>query len=115
MHNYKNLKIWQKSREVVKEVFLATRDFPLEEKYGLVSQIMRCAYSIPSNIAEGSGRGSDKEFIRFLAIALGSAYELETQLILACDVGYLNETTYQKLIDSLQEIQRMIYAFKNNL
>lgn len=115
MHNYKNLKIWQKSREVVKEVFLATRDFPLEEKYGLVSQIMRCSYSIPSNIAEGSARGSNKEFVRFLAIALGSAYELETQLILAYDVGYLNETTYQKLTDSLQEIQRMIYAFKNNL
>jgi four helix bundle protein len=99
MHNFKNLKIWQKSRELVKEVFLLTRDFPAEEKFGLTSQILRSAYSIPSNIAEGSGRNSNREFSRFLDIALGSAFELETQLILASDIHYLSEEKLQLLQD----------------
>lgn len=115
MHNFKNLKIWQKSRLLVKEVFLLTRDFPIEEKFGLVSQILRSAYSIPSNIAEGSGRTTNKEFARFLDIALGSAFELETQLILASDIDYLSENKLQEIQNLLQEIQKMIYSFKMNL
>ena len=115
MHNFKNLKIWQKSRLLVKEVFLLTRDFPIEEKFGLVSQILRSAYSIPSNIAEGSGRTTNKEFARFLDIALGSAFELETQLILASDIDYLAENKLQEIQKLLQEIQKMIYSFKMNL
>ena len=109
------MKIWQKSRLLVKEVFLLTRDFPIEEKFGLVSQILRSAYSIPSNIAEGSGRTTNKEFARFLDIALGSAFELETQLILASDIDYLSENKLQEIQNLLQEIQKMIYSFKMNL
>ncbi|WP_445589536.1 four helix bundle protein [Sunxiuqinia sp. A32] len=115
MHNFKNLKIWQKSRILVKEVFLLTRDFPAEERFGLVSQVLRCAYSIPSNIAEGSGRSTNIEFARFLDIALGSAFELETQLILASDIKYLAEVKLQEIQVLLQEIQKMIYSFKMNL
>ena len=85
MNNFRNLKIWQKSRIIVKEVFLLTRDFQAEEKFGLTSQFLRSAYSIPSNITDGSGRDSNKEFARFLDIALGSAFELKTQLVLALD------------------------------
>ena len=115
MHNFKNLKIWQKSRKLVKEVFLLTRDFPSDEKYGLTSQILRSAYSVPSNIAEGSGRSSNKEFSRFLDISLGSAFELETQLILATDVNYLSEEKLQHIQSLLEEIQKMIYSFKTKL
>ena len=106
-----NLKIWQKSRILVKEVFLLTREFPADEKFGLVSQILRSTYSIPSNIAEGSGLSSDKEFAWFL----GSAFELETQLILASDINYLNKDKLQEIQILLQEIQKMIYSFKMNL
>ncbi len=115
MHNFRNLKIWQKSRIIVKEVFLLTRDFPSEEKFGLVSQIMRSAYSIPSNIAEGSGRDTSKEFARFLDIALGSAFELETQLILAADISYITESQLKDILNLLQEVQKMIYSFKTTL
>lgn len=115
MHNFRNLKIWQKSRLLVKEVFLLTRNFPAEEKYGLVSQILRSAYSVPSNIAEGSGRSSNKEFSRFLDIALGSAFELETQLILASDVNYITEEKLVEVQKLLQEVQKMIYSFKTKL
>ena len=115
MHNFKNLKIWQKSRILVKEVFLLTRDFPAEEKFVLTSQILRSAYSIPSNIAEGSGRSSNKEFVRFLDIALSSAFELETQLILASDIDYLSENKLEEILILLQEIQKMIYSFKTSL
>lgn len=115
MHNFKNLKIWQKSRELVKEVFLLTREFPAEEKFGLTSQILRSVYSIPSNIAEGSGRSSNKDFSRFLDISLGSTFELETQLILASDINYLSEMQLQHIQDLLNEIQKMIYSFKTKL
>ena len=115
MHNFRNLIIWQKSRIIVKEIFLLTRDFPSEEKYGLVSQILRSAYSIPSNIAEGSGRDSKKDFARFLDIALGSAFELETQLTLAFDIEYISEEKLHHILDLLKEVQKMIYSFKKNL
>jgi four helix bundle protein len=115
MHNFKNLKIWQKSRLLVKEVFITMKNFPVEEKYVLVSQILRSAYSIPSNIAEGSGRPSDKEFIRFLDIALSSAFELETQLILATDINYLSVDELKEIQTLLHQVQKMIYSFRMNL
>lgn len=83
MKTYKDLIVWQKSIELVKEIYLLTEDFPKEEIYGLTSQIRRCAVSIPSNIAEGKMRTTNKEFSHFLSIAYGSGAELETQLILA--------------------------------
>ena len=78
-HNFKQLKIWQLGMNIAKAIYEISAKFPSEEKFGLISQIRRCAVSIPSNIAEGSGRGSDKELKHFLEIALGSVYELETQ------------------------------------
>ena len=106
-NSYRNLIVWQKSMKLAKEIYLLTKTFPKEELYGLTSQIRRCAISIPSNIAEGKGRNSDKEFIRFLQIALGSVYELQTQLELSLQLNY-----YIYNIDDLLnlsiEIEKMI-------
>ena len=106
MHNFKNLKIWQKSRIVLKEVFLLTKDFHFEETFNLVSRIMRCAYSIPSNMAERSGRTSNNEFSRFLDIALSSAFELENQLILASDINYISENNLRELKNYYKKFKR---------
>ena len=100
MHNYRELIIWQKARKIVKE-------FPEEERFALSSQIRRSAISIPSNIAEGAGRMSNKDFSRFLAIAQGSCYELETQLLLANDLGYLTENGLERMVSQLGEIQKI--------
>ena len=88
MHNFKDLKVWQESMSLAKEVFVLTKKFPNEEKYGLISQINRASVSIPSNVAEGAARDSIKEFNQFLNISLGSCFELETQLVLASDFNY---------------------------
>ncbi len=92
MHNFKELKIWQNSRKFCKPVYQITKQFPDAEKFGLTNQIRRAAVSIPSNIAEGSGRGSDKEFSKFINYSLGSSYELETQLLIASDLEFINES-----------------------
>lgn len=89
MQSFKELIIWQKSMELVEEVYRIIRLLPPEEKFALADQIKRSAVSIPSNIAEGKGRNSDREFLRFLNIANGSAYELETQLIICQRLGYI--------------------------
>ena len=86
---YRNLVVWQKAMELAKKVYLVTRNFPEEEIYALTSQVRRSAVSVPSNIAEGKGRGTGKEFIQFLRIALGSLYELQTQLELSMRIGYI--------------------------
>ena len=88
MHNFKELDVWKKSRILVKDIYLLLANFPDVEKFGIISQMKRAVVSIPSNIAEGSGRSSDKEFVRFLDIALGSAFELETQLYLSFDLSF---------------------------
>ena len=111
-HNFRELKIWKESMTLVKEIYLITSQLPSEEKFGFVSQINRCAVSIPSNIAEGSGRTSNKEFIHFLNIAISSSYELETQLILVEDLFQLDS---RKQIDHLKELQLKIGAFKRSL
>lgn len=107
MHDFKNLQVWQKSRELVKNVYLLTANFPQSEVYGLTSQIKRCSVSIPSNIAEGSGRNSNKEFIHFLSYSHGSSCELETQLILAQDLEFLKENEVQPVLNQIDEIQKM--------
>jgi four helix bundle protein len=89
MKNFKELKIWQRSHQLVLDIYLITKSFPKEEVYGLTSQIRRSCSSIPTNIAEGCGRNSDAELNRFLVIAMGSASELEYQLILIKDLGYI--------------------------
>ena len=115
MHNYKELKIWQRSRQLVKDVYTLTKCFPSEERFGLISQIQRSAVSIPSNIAEGSGRKSQKEFDRFLEIAISSAFELETQLILSGDLGYISDNELSSIQEEIQEVQKMIYGFKSRI
>lgn len=101
--------------ELTKDVFVYTRRFPETEKYGLTSQLTRAAVSIPSNIAEGSGRGTDKDFSRFLNIALGSAFEVETQLLISADFGYDFEEKSEGLVSKCIEIQKKIGAFKRSL
>lgn len=110
MHNLKELKVWQNARTLVKEIYLSTNNFPTEEKFGLISQMRRSAVSIPSNIAEGSGRRTDKDFVYFLNVSLGSAYELQTLLFLSQDFELLNTERTELLNSSLEEIQKMIYG-----
>ena len=110
MHNLKELKVWQNARTLVKEIYLSTNNFPTEEKFGLISQMRRSAVSIPSNIAEGSGRRTDKDFVYFLNVSLGTAYELQTLLFLSQDFELLNTERTELLNSSLEEIQKMIYG-----
>mgnify|MGYP004709802973 CR=1 FL=1 len=110
IHNFRNLKVWQLSVEFVANIYLLTAQFPNDEKFGLSSQIKRASVSIPSNIAEGSGRGSNKDFARFLSISLSSSYELETQLVVANRLKFLTEPTTREIIEKLHEIQKMIFA-----
>lgn len=98
--------------DLTRNVYVLTSQLPKEEKFGLKSQVNRCAVSIPSNIAEGSGRGTNKDFSRFLDISLGSSYELETQLILAQDLFKINA---DKIIQDLNEVQKMIVGFRRTL
>lgn len=111
-HNFRELNSWKVSFDLVKEVYLICKRLPEEEKFGLKSQIQRCAVSIPSNIAEGSGRTTDKEFLYFLNIAISSSYELETQLLLCSELFGLE---IKELISKLEEVQRMIGGLKRKL
>ena len=115
MHNFKELKIWQKSRNFVKDIYLLTQKFPDGEKFGLISQIRRAAVSIPSNIAEGSGRNSKNEYAHFVDIANGSAFEIETQLYIANDLGYISQQEFENILIQLQEIEKMLYNFRITL
>jgi four helix bundle protein len=108
MKTHKDLKVWSDSLALVTLVYQKTKTFPDDEKFGLISQIRRCAVSVPSNIAEGSARNSDKEFIRFLYISLGSAAELHTQLIIANNLDYLKDSEFESLSQDLESISRMI-------
>ncbi|GAC1308348.1 MAG: four helix bundle protein [Mucilaginibacter sp.] len=115
MHNFKELKVWKAGIEVSKMIFQLTRSFPTEEKYGLISQMIRSAISIPSNIAEGCGRKSDKELYQFLNIALGSSFELETQLIIANEFNYVNQQLFDTTYTLITEIQKMITGLQKSL
>ncbi|MEK6781045.1 MAG: four helix bundle protein [Bacteroidota bacterium] len=114
MHNLKELKIWHKAIDMATEVYQLTTDFPKEEKYGLTSQIRRSAISVPSNIAEGAGRNSNKEFIHFLGISNGSSYELQTQLIISRNLD-LVDARVDTLLDQIDQIQKMNYSLQNKL
>jgi len=106
--NHKNLDLWQKSMDFVIYLYKITSEFPKEEKYGLMDQLRRASVSIPSNIAEGSGRGSKKEFVRFLYISLGSAMEVDTQLIIAQRLNFIDEISSNELLNNLNDIKRML-------
>ena len=105
MQIHNNLEVWKLGISLVKEVYKVTQNFPREGLYGLASQIRRAAVSIPSNIAEGAGRNSRKEFLQFLYIALGSIAELETQLIIAKELNYLSE---DQIFESLEKLRRKL-------
>ena len=106
--NFQDLRIWQKGIEVVKDIYILTKKFPKEELFGLTSQMRRSAVSIPSNIAEGFRRYHNKEYKQFLYIAMGSCAELETQIIITHELGYLNDTDKIEIIEKLKYICRMI-------
>lgn len=114
MHNFKELFVWEKARKLVSDIYNLTRQFPKDEQFGLSAQMRRASVSIPSNIAEGSGKGSNKDFVRFLNIANGSAFELETQLYLVFDQSFISEETLDLQIDNIQEIQKMLYQLKKH-
>ena len=114
MHNLKELKIWNKSIELATDIYKITSEFPREEKYGLTSQIRRSAVSIPSNIAEGAGRNTNKEFYHFLGISNGSSYELQTQLIISRNLDLI-DVRVEPILAKLDEVQKMNYTFQKML
>ncbi|MDR0799299.1 MAG: four helix bundle protein [Dysgonamonadaceae bacterium] len=114
---HKDLIVWKKSMHLVKLIYQQTKNFPKDEIYGLVSQMRRAAVSIPSNIAEGHGRCSYKELVRFLFIALGSSSELETQLIIAYELEFIQEANYMEVMNLNDEVRKMLVSLiktKNN-
>lgn len=110
-NGYKDLKVWQKSLEVAAIVYDVTKNFPRDEQYGMTSQMRRSAVSVASNIAEGSKRGTQKDFKQFLRISLGSGAELETQLELARMFGFLDQNGYNVVNSKLEEVMKMLTAF----
>ena len=115
MHNYRELKIWQRSMDFVVKIYELTAGFPKEEKYGLTSQLRSCAVSVPSNISEGAGRATNKQFRYFLEISMGSCNEAQTQIELGFRFGYISKEIYEKLVDEALQIYKMILAFYNSL
>ena len=115
MKDFRTLKVWQKAHELALSVYLVTRGFPREELYGLTSQLRRGAVSVASNISEGCGRGSDADFGRCLQIALGSGSEVEYQLLLAHDLGLLEDSAYHRVAVQCTEVKRMLTALIQKL
>ncbi len=114
MHNFRNLQIWKDAMDLAQEVYEVTETIPTKETYGIISQMTRAAVSIPSNIAEGSGR-SEKDFAHFLSIALGSLFELNTQIMLSERIGYIDNNQSLALQDKADKLQMMIAGFKRRL
>lgn len=115
LKSYKELIVWQKAMQLVEEVFILTDTFPKSEIYGIISQMRRAAISIPSNIAEGYGRKSAKEYSQFYSIAYGSALELETQIIIAKRLGLANVNRFKKSEDLLEEVLKMLNVMTSRM
>ncbi len=115
MNQFKNLLVWKKGMDLVVEIYSHTDKFPDKEKFGLTNQINRCVVSVVSNIAEGAGRKSEKEFNNFLGIALGSTCELETQLLIAYRLNYIEEKTVNTITKSIEETQKMIVGLQKTI
>jgi four helix bundle protein len=113
--DYQQLELWQKAHALVLQVYQTTRQFPADERFGLTSQLRRAAVSIPSNIAEGCGRGGRPELARFMEMASGSASEAHYQLVLARDLQYLNTASADPLLEETQRIGRMLTAYRERL
>ena len=115
MKTYKDLLVWQKAIHFVTQVYKAVKGFPQEELYGLTSQIKRAAVSIPSNIAEGYGRKSTKDYLRFLQIAMGSIFEIQTQLEISKNLEFMSESSFSELYEYSREIERMLSSMINKV
>ncbi len=115
LKSYKELKVWQKSYQLCLEVYKITAGFPKEEKFGLTSQIRRAVVSVPSNIAEGYGRKTTADYIRFLYIAYGSNCELETQIMLSGDLDYIENKLVIAIMDNINEVERMLKSLIKSL
>jgi four helix bundle protein len=114
MNNFKQLKVWQKAVDLTTDIYKETKVFPSKEQYGIISQITRSAVSVPSNIAEGSGRSTAKDFNHFLSIALGSSFETETLLFISFKLGYLGKNNFEKLTTEVNEIQKMLRGLQKS-
>lgn len=115
INSYRDLIAWQRSFDLGLGIYEVTKSFPDAERFNLVSQLRRCAISVPSNIAEGFGRGSRQDYIRFLKVARGSLYETDTQLLFAVRLGYVNDTVYDELKDQLDEAERVLAGLIRSL
>jgi len=115
MHRFKDLEVWRMSRQFCSEIYTVTASFPDGEKFGLTNQLRRAAVSIASNIAEGASRSSDKDFCRFLEIAIGSAYEIESQLLISSDLNFISLDKTNDLINTLDRIVKMASRFRSSL
>jgi len=108
MRNFREYDIWKSGIQITRDVYKITEKFPASEKFGLISQIQRAAVSIPSNIAEGSARRTEKDFAQFLRIAMGSSFELETQLIVAQELDWIEEKELNDFVERLHLLQKQI-------
>lgn len=114
MHRFKELKVWQKSIDLSIDVYKLTKNFPSEEKYGMISQMRRSGVSVPSNISEGAGRNTDGEFINFLGIAEGSINELETQAIISGRLNFITNNEVADIEKKVTEIKNMLFSLKKS-
>ncbi len=115
MHRFKELEVWKRSVKLAKTIYRLTKGFPDSERFGLISQLNRCSVSIPSNIAEGAGRNTPGEFKQFLGISTGSLYELETQLIISNEIGFVSKDELNPILIEIDEINKMIIGLKRSL
>lgn len=115
MKTFRDLLVWQKAMDLVTQLYKVTSAFPQEELYGITSQIRRSGVSVPSNIAEGYGRRSTKDYVRYLNMATGSLYELETQLQISNNLDLLSDDDYKPLDEATREIERMITALRKKI
>jgi four helix bundle protein len=115
INDYRDLLVWQKGIGLAKQIYQLTQPFPNEERFGLISQIRRAAVSVPSNIAEGQARSGKKEFIQFLYISRGSLAEIDTQCLIAKELGYLTDKQYEDIYSRIDELKRMLYSLIDKL
>lgn len=114
-HNFKKLKIWERSMDLTNLTFEYCKELPKDERFNLLSQINRCVCSIPSNIAEGSGKRTKLQFAEYLSISISSSYELETQLLICEKRNYGNQENLKYILTELEEIQKMIFSFREKI
>jgi len=115
MQDFRKLKVWEKAHALTLGVYRDTRNFPSDERFGLTSQLRRSCASVPANLAEGCARSGDTDFTRFVNVAAGSASETDYHLLLARDLGYLDEEVYKPLFEQVSEIKRMLNSFERTL